>query len=211
MIPSRVVGDPELLEAWRGGDHQAGQALFFRYFEAVSRFFANKLDTDYEDLIQETFEACVRGRDRLRDDSSFRPYLFGVAYNVLKIDFRRKHAAAQVDNLGSVSIHDLAPGPSTVVGAVEQEQLLLDALRRIPMDLQVALEMRYWEEMNSTEIAAALAVPPATVRTRLHRGRERLREVIAELPASAETRDSTLAELESWLARIRGSMGQPTR
>jgi RNA polymerase sigma-70 factor (ECF subfamily) len=204
---SRVASDPELLAAWRGGDARAGQELFGRYFEPVSRFFANKLNDDRDDLIQETFEACVRGRDRLRDDASFRSYLFSVAFNVLKAYFRRKRneVMAAVDELGT-SIHDLAPGPSTLVGMVQQEQLLLEALRRIPMELQVVLEMRYWEEMSSVEIGAVLGIPPATARSRLHRGRELLERAIAQLPASHETRDSTLAELDAWVGRIRGSL-----
>lgn len=206
-----MVSDPELLVAWREGDAGAGQELFGRYFEPVSRFFANKVRADHEDLIQETFEACVRGRDRLRDDNSFRAYLFSVAFNVLKAHFRRQRAAARVDELGSVSVHDLAPGPSTVMGVAEQGQLLLEALRRLPMDTQVVLEMRYWEEMSSTEIGAALSVPPATVRTRLHRGREQLEQAIAELPASRDSRDATLAQLETWLARIRSTMRLPGR
>lgn len=205
-----MASDPELLAAWREGDARAGQELFGRYFEPVSRFFANKLQGERDDLIQETFEACVRGRDRLRDDTSFRSYLFSVAFNVLKAYFRRKRNQdrvwAAVDELDTSSIHDLAPGPSTIVGAVQQEQLLLEALRRIPMELQVLLEMRYWEEMSSAEIGAVLGIPAATARSRLHRGRELLERAIAQLPASHEARDSTLAELDAWVGRIRSSL-----
>lgn len=201
-----MVRDPELLAAWRDGDVRAGQELFSRYFEPVARFFANKVRDDRDDLVQETFEACLRGRDRLRDDGCFRSYLFSVAFNVLKAYFRRQRAGARVDELTASSLLDLAPGPSTLVHAVQQEQLLLDALRRIPIDLQVVLEMRYWEEMSSTEIGAALGIPPATARTRLHRGRELLERAIARISASHHTRDSTLAELEAWVGRIRASM-----
>lgn len=204
-----VAGDPELLAAWRGGEIRAGQELFTRYFEPVSRFFANKVSEDHDDLIQETFEACLRGRDRLRDDSSFRSYLFSVAFNVLKVYFRRKRAGARVDELGSASIHDISPGPSTLMGAVQEGQLLLDALRRIPMDLQVVLEMRYWEDMSSPEIGAALGIPAATARSRLQRGRELLERAIAELPASTQTRHRAVVELDEWLGRIRATMRLP--
>ncbi|MCX4247344.1 RNA polymerase sigma factor [Paraliomyxa miuraensis] len=201
-----MVDDAELLAAWRGGDAKAGRELFSRYFQPISRFFINKVGAGHEDLIQETFEACVRGRDRLREDGSFRAYLFSIAFNVLKAHLRRKRANDQIDALGSASIHDLMPSPSSIVGLAEQEQLLLDALRRLPMDTQVALEMRYWEEMSSTEIGVALALPPATIRSRLHRGRGQLEQMIAQLPASTQTRQSTLAELEGWLGRVRRSM-----
>jgi len=203
---ARVASDPELLAAWRQGDRRAGQVLFARYFEPVSRFFANKLGRGQDDLVQETFEACVRGRDRLRHDTSFRSYLFAVAFNVLKAHFRRQRSHARIDALGSASIHDLAPGPSTVARTVEQEGLLLEALRRIPLDLQVVLELRYWEDMSSTEIGAVLDLPSPTVRSRLQRGRALLERTITELPAPPQLRDSTLSELDAWVARIRASM-----
>ncbi|MCH9684300.1 MAG: sigma-70 family RNA polymerase sigma factor [Deltaproteobacteria bacterium] len=206
MIPFGVARDAELLVAWREGNHRAGEELFSRYFEPISRFFTNKVGSDHDDMIQETFEACVRGRDRLRDDTSFRAYLFSVAFNVLKGHFRRKRAHARIDDLGSISVHDISPGPSTLVGAVEQEQLVLDALRRIPMDFQVVLEMRYWEEMSSVEIGAALGIPAPTVRSRLSRGREALERAIAQLPARSQIRDSTVSELGAWISRIRASM-----
>lgn len=44
--------DVELLEAWRGGDRRAGEQLFERHFDAVSRFFRNKLEFGVDDLIQ---------------------------------------------------------------------------------------------------------------------------------------------------------------
>jgi RNA polymerase sigma-70 factor (ECF subfamily) len=202
-----VTSDSELLAAWREGNVRAGQDLFTRYFGPISRFFANKLRNDaHDDLIQETFEACVRGRDRLRDDASFRSYLFSVACNVLKHHYRRQRSGNRQGELGESSIHDLAPGPSSIVGLVEQEQLLLEALRRIPLELQVVLELHYWEEMSSAEIGAVVGIPAATARTRLHRGRELLERVIAELPASRETRDSALAEHDAWVTRIRASM-----
>ena len=205
-----MTRDPQLLAAWRDGNVRAGQELFGRYFEPVSRFFANKLRADHDDLIQETFEACLRGRDRLRDDTSFRSYLFSVAFNVLKVHFRRTQGAQRMEALGSESIHDLSPGPSTIVGAGQQEQLLLEALRRLPIELQVVLELRYWEDLSSTEIGAVLEIPPATARSRLHRGRELLDRVIGQLPASRETRESTLAELDAWVARIRATMQLPS-
>ena len=45
-----MASDPELLAAWREGDVRAGQELFGRYFEPVSRFFANKLHEDFGSL-----------------------------------------------------------------------------------------------------------------------------------------------------------------
>ena len=103
------MDDAALLEAWREGDLDAGRSLFERYFEALQRFFANKVGSDPEDFVQEVFAACVRGRDRMRDGRSFRSYLFGVAYNILREHYRGYYRGGSPDPLESCSIEDLAP------------------------------------------------------------------------------------------------------
>lgn len=197
-----VMSDAELLVAWREGDKRAGAQLFERYFEPVSRFFVNKLTEDPEDLIQETFMACVRGRDRLRDAASFRSYLFGTACNVLRAHLRRR-THVPLDDDDERCAFDLAPGPSTALHAREGERLLLDALRRIPLELQILLELHYWEAMTTDEIAGALGLPPGTVRGRLQRGRARLLEVIEELPVPRAMQATLARELDAWAAGLR--------
>lgn len=166
--------DATLLRAWRGGDAAAGRVLFERYFQQVTRFFVNKVPFDHEDLIQETFTACLRGRDRVRDEARFRSYLFGVAYNVLKKHYERRAGGRRGEPLESQAAADLAPGPSTLLRKRDRDRRLLDALRQLPLEQQLVLEMLYWEGMSSVEIGEALGISDATVRTRAHRGRERL-------------------------------------
>ena len=61
--------DTELFEAWRNGDRKAGNDLFQRHFEAIERFFANKVDRDIEELVQETFARCVSASERFEGQS----------------------------------------------------------------------------------------------------------------------------------------------
>jgi RNA polymerase sigma-70 factor, ECF subfamily len=196
-----VRSDAELLVAWRQGDKRAGAELFERYFVPISRFFVNKLSEDPDDLIQETFMACLHGRDRLRDASSFRSYLFGVACNVLRAHLRRRTHLPLPDD--DRCAFDLSPGPSTALHAREGERLLLDALRRIPLELQILLELHYWEAMKTDEIADALGLPPGTVRGRLQRGRARLVEVLEELPMPHVMHATLARELDQWAAGLR--------
>jgi RNA polymerase sigma factor (sigma-70 family) len=199
-----VLSDAELLYAWRAGDREAGQELFKRYYEAVTRFFANKIAETPGDLVQETFMACVQGRDRIREDGSFRAYLFGVAYKVLTGYLRRKYE--RTGDLDTVSIHDIAPGPSTIMEKSQQAKLLLEALRSLPVDLQVIVELRYWEQMNSTDISHVLGVPAATVRDRLRRGRLLLEKALRALSASPAVLDSTLGDIDGWAQKVREGM-----
>jgi RNA polymerase sigma-70 factor (ECF subfamily) len=200
-----MTDDGELLERWRGGDARAGQQLCERYFDQITRFFINKVPQDHEDLIQETFTACLRGRDRLRDDARFRSYLFGTAYNVLKKHYARLAGPRRAEELESQAAQDLAPGPSTLLRNGEQDRLLLEALRQIPLEQQLVLEMAYWEGMSSEEIGEVLGISATTARTRAHRGRERLVGLLSKTPTRGGASEPPLdvGRLDAWADQVR--------
>lgn len=196
-----LVSDAELWRSWCAGDQRAGRALFDRYFTVISRFFAGKVSSEADDLVQETFATCLAARERVREPERFRSYLFGVAYNLLRSHYRRQHGLAEVE-LDSRSVHDLCPGPSTLLRDDEQQRLLAEALTRIPLELQVIVELSYWEELDSSEIGRALDMPAATVRTRLRRARRLLAEQLEVLPAGASTHARVSEALDAWAARV---------
>lgn len=202
------MDDWELLEAWRGGDGSAGQALVTRYLGLLTRFFRNKVGDpeDAAELISETMLACTRGKQGVRDAEAFRSFLFAAAMNMLRRYYRKK--AKRERELGDFA--DICVGESSTprsmssIVALEQEgRLLVRALRRIPLDQQIVLELSYFEELNGTEMAELLGVPPPTVYTRLRRGKERLRVVMAELAESRQLAESTMMGLQTWAARVR--------
>jgi RNA polymerase sigma factor (sigma-70 family) len=197
-----VIPDAELLATWRGGDAAAGATLFERHFDALYRFFRNKVGDGIDDLIQETFLACIEG-PAFRGESSFRTYLFAIARNALHAHVRKLgRARAEVD-VGDVSVADLGTSPSGVVARRREERLLLEALRGLPMDMQIALELFYWEDLAGPDLATVLAVPEGTVRSRLRRAREALEHKLAELADDPEVLSSTTTDLEDWAKRVR--------
>lgn len=207
--PPQAEPDLELLERWRAGDQTAGEALFERHFEAIYRFFCNKVGREVDDLVQETFLGCVKARDRFRGDSSFRTFLFAVARNQL-LKRQEKHARAPGhDDFQETRVADLDASPTQLAVEHEEQALLLRGLRRLPLELQIALELFYWEGMQSKDIAVVLEIPHGTVRSRLRRGRELLREVVESLADSAELRESTVQDFEGWLRSIQGKVARP--
>jgi RNA polymerase sigma factor (sigma-70 family) len=201
--------DVELLEAWRGGDRPAGEQLFERHFDAVRRFFRNKLEFGAEDLIQQTFLACVESRQRIRGDSSFRTFVLAVAANLLRKHFRALYRHGDRLDFGVTSIHDLRPSPSVVIAGRQEHQLLLEALRRIPLDLQIILELYYWERLTSAEIAEVLDVPHGTARTRIRRAKQLLQAQMLALQGDRVQIEPTLAGLDEWAAALRELLAQP--
>ncbi len=201
-----MSSDTELLSAWRNGDGVRGQKLCMRYFEPVARFFANKLGDQTADLVQDTFLAVVQGRDRINDDARFRSYLFSIAYNVLKKHLKRRYRLPE--DFISHSLHDIAPGVETMLRDAEHLRLLKTALRSIPLEFQVALELRYWESLSSTEIGQVLGVPASTVRTHLVRGRALLEEALRRESSAPKLVESTISNLDAWAEQLRGVVHQ---
>jgi RNA polymerase sigma-70 factor (ECF subfamily) len=206
--PCSTVGamepsDGALLERWRAGDAAGGEALFEKYYPMVERFFLNKVTSGVADLVQETFIRCVESREKIRDDGRFRSYLFAIAYNVLSAHLRERYRGGGVLDTSAVSVCDLAPGPGTLVARRREHRLLIEALRNIPIDEQVLLELHYWEQLTTEQMAEALAIPVGTVRGRLQRARARLEEAMRHLAESPRDLTSTLERLDEWAAECR--------
>ena len=192
----------ELLRAWAEGDEAAGRALFERCFDPLYRFFSNKIDQGIEDLIQETFLACVEARDNYRGDASFQSFVLGVARNRLYKRWRHDQRHGARLDFGVTSVADMSPSPSSVAGRHENRDRLLLALREIPADLQVALELHYWEALPASGIAAVLQIPEGTARSRLRRAREALLRVL-QRQGGASTSTLGEDELRAWAQSIR--------
>ncbi|MCA9682263.1 MAG: sigma-70 family RNA polymerase sigma factor [Myxococcales bacterium] len=194
--------DATLLDAWRGGDGNAGASLFDRHSEAVARFFENKIREGTDDLIQQTFLRLIEGRDRIREGVAFRAYVLGVARNILSKHLR-KLARGRVVDPEVETMAELAPGPTTVAGRRQEHRLLLEGLRRLPIEHQIALELFYWEELNAAQIAEIVGVSHSAMRSRLVKARQLLEQAIGELAETPAVLASTLGGLDDWAAALR--------
>ena len=198
--------DEELFAAWHRGDAEAGRALFRRHYDGIARFFRNKVGDDWPELCQRTFLACVEAAPTFRGEGSFRSFLFGIAYRQLRRHFEAR-ARDRID-FGSRSVHDLDPNASVLLAALEQQQLLLAALRRIPLELQVVLELFYWEDMRAQDCAEILEIPIGTAKSRLRRAREQLEQALSELDGSSDVLHDTRTRLDDWALQLRAQLGR---
>jgi len=202
-----VSDDVTLLLAWREGDRQAGGALIERNAPVLLRFFRNKVSGAVDDLVQQTFLTCVEHRDAIVQPERFRSYLLTVAHRVLIQHYRiRSRDDRHFDPL-TTSAWDIEATPSTLFVEAEERRLLVEALRRIPLTFQVALELYYWQEMRGPELATVLDVPEGTVRSRLRRGRELLAEQMQKLASSEAVYEATVGDLDAWAASVRKALG----
>ncbi len=197
------LDDGALLEQWRAGDASAGEALVRRHMNVLYRFFRTKVDRDVDELIQKTWLTLLEATAPFRGDSAFRTFLLGFARRKLLERFRAERREGERLDWGTVSVAELGISPSRWIADREEHRLLLQALRRIPFDHQVALELYYFESLDSRQIGEVLGVSPHTMRSRLARARVALQSMLRSLEAEGAALESTEADLEEWARSLK--------
>lgn len=199
-----MATDAQLLRAWRDGDEASGQQLFERTFVRLRRFFVSKTSdvSAVDDLIQRTMLASVQRCHTLTDDSRFAAYLFTVARHELFASIRRARRQADTFDSDVHTVHQLGLSPTAALAKAQQQRDLLAAIRRIPVDLQIALELYYWEGLRTADVGEVLGIPPSTATTRLARARTLLRRELQTLDTSLTQTTAGPGDIAQWVAAI---------
>ncbi len=199
----RADDDLELLQRWRQGDGVAGDTLVQRYYPAVRRFFANKMGEGIDDLVQRTFLAVLHARERFREGSKVRTYVLGIARIELLRFLRKRQRGDRAARTLESSVDELTQTPGSLIAKRQEQRLLLKALRRLPLEQQMAIELHYWEHLPLAEIAEVLDVAEGTIKSRLGRARQALRERIETMEQDPQLARTTIDHLDRWAASVR--------
>jgi RNA polymerase sigma-70 factor (ECF subfamily) len=180
--------DLELVAESVAGQTQAFDELVLRYqdrlFNALVRILRNREDA--RDVAQESFVTAWRKLESFRGESSFYSWLFRVAYNVAMSRGRKKRittvSPAQSNTLNQI-LADSQQGasPSYQMELNEQQQTVRQALDHLPEEYRVVLVLKELEDFKYEQIAEILDVPLGTIRSRIHRARQLLRESLIRL------------------------------
>ncbi len=132
---------------------------------------------DAEDAVQETFLKLYRNRGWQQADNE-RAFLARVAWRIA-VDLRR-HSALTGNAISETEPVDATPstlpGPDEALAASGEQALVHAMIDALPEELRVPLVLSTFEELNSREIGRALGIPEGTVRTRLLRARQIVRQ-----------------------------------
>jgi RNA polymerase sigma-70 factor (ECF subfamily) len=167
-----VTSDEELMDEIRRGSRAACELLFERYREPVWRFFRRRAPDAgvAEELAQDVFVAVFEGAGRYQPRGAFRSYLFGIAYNVLLAD-RRKRTHRTTETLDAEPPSRDASDPDAAIWVRDALASLDEADREILM-------LREYEQPSYQEIADVRGTPLNTVRSQLFRARMALRAAL---------------------------------
>ena len=168
--PSAREDLESLLLGVAAGDSHSLEELYHRTRTAVYGLVLSYLKhpQDAEDVAQEVFEALLRSGKRFREPEHLRAWLLRVTINCAK----KLHAAPWRRRTEPLSETLEAPSP--------EGEALWEELRRLPDKYRTVLHLYYYEDMTTEEIARLLDRSPATVRSQLMRGRDRLRVLLEE-------------------------------
>ena len=147
-------------------------------------------DRDADDLVQDTFLNAMRAIDQLKDPAHPRPWLYAIAHRACLRRRRRRAGEPQrleaFDELvpqaeGTVpDLSALSGGPHGDRLRAESRELVERGIASLPEAFRVPLLLADIAELRLGEIAAILGVQEATVKTRVHRARLKLRSVLAK-------------------------------
>lgn len=176
-----VAPDRNLVERIAAGDESALLALYRLYanpaYSLIYRIVRD--ETVAEEVLQDTFfRLWCLPHSYDPDKGALLSWLFTVARN-LALDRRRKESRrplAFVSEFRDARNDDFA-GPDA---ALEKRYTVIEALRQLPKEQRIALELAYFEGLTHTELADRLREPVGTVKTRIRLGMRKLKALLKD-------------------------------
>ncbi|NBO63962.1 MAG: sigma-70 family RNA polymerase sigma factor [Acidobacteria bacterium] len=188
------MDDHTLLAATRSGDEVAFQEIVRRYRNQITNYVYRMID-DYDrsvDIAQETFVRVYMNVERYQATFSFSTYIYRIAHNLAITELRQRKRRRLIPLPTFFSDKE---GEEVEVEIPDQDQVLADealisderrravttAIASLPEKYRAALVLCDLEEKSYEEISEVLGLPTGTVKSRINRARNLLREKLREL------------------------------
>lgn len=181
-----TLEDEALVRLTQGGDNRAFDELVKRYQEKVYRqaFKILRHEDDAAEALQDAFLSAYRGLKNFKSESTFSTWLYRVATNAALMRYRRRRnptisldqSQSSVEDAEPMAIPDWSQQPLDQLLDTETREVLYESLLRLPEDLADVFIKRDIDGLSNAEVAEALGISVAAVKSRLHRARVGLRE-----------------------------------
>jgi RNA polymerase sigma-70 factor (ECF subfamily) len=179
-VVDRPLDETELVERARRGDLRAWETIVRTHQGIAFRtaYVLTASAADAEEAAQDGFVKAYRALGRFRRGAPFRPWLLRIVANEAR---NRRRSAVRRERLSLRAAAEARPGdavpsPEAALLARDDQERLLAAVERLSDDHREAISCRYFLDLSEDETAAVLRVRRGTVKSRLSRALERLRE-----------------------------------
>ena len=178
MSPRDRDEDTRLMLAFQAGDRRAFETLFERFSLPLTGFLGRMVPDRgrAEELAQEVFVRIYNARERYEPRARFSTYIFGIAHNLALNELARAYRGRErpLELVHESTSADPAPGPDAQLEAKRAAERLERGLARLPGRQRSALVLRSQEGLSYDQIAEVLKTSVSSVKSLIHRGRERL-------------------------------------
>lgn len=187
--------EKKLIERAYGGDPSAFNRLMAqhenRMYAVALRMCANREDA--QDCLQEAMLRVYRAIGSFKGQSTFSTWVYRITMNTCLDELRRKknRQNTSLDNLVDMgwSPTDGGAGPEKQALMHEMREKMHGAIRELPDDMRAAVVLRDIQGFSYDEIAQMLEINVGTIKSRISRGREKLREKLKEYSELFDTSD----------------------
>lgn len=176
--PPESVSDAALMRSIQQGDSEAFCQLVDRYKDSLVNYLTRmtRCRDRAEDYAQETFVRIFRTADRYQEQGQLSGYLFRIATNLLRSDERRAGRWRGLSPLYAASRSDKEPSAQERrLLSEEATDRVTRALAALPLLYRAPLVLREIEGWSYAQIAEAIGCREGTVKSRINRGKARLR------------------------------------
>ena len=182
--------DEELVRSVLAGDRERYAELVERYQGRLVNYLHRlvRQTDDAHDLAQEVFVRVYQALDRFDPQYRFSTWLFRVAQNAAIDQIRRRRFRtvsigpgdeSREDGGRSVDVEDRAPGALAELEARERDGEVRAAIEALPWEYRELIVMRHYGELAYEEIAQSKGMPLGTVKNKLFRARQMLKQTLA--------------------------------
>lgn len=174
------------IAAARRGDQGAFEELVRLYEKRVLALTRRmcKNPEDAAEAAQEAFFAAWQGLGSFRGDSSFSTWIYRLASNacvdLLRREGKRRAAASLDDEELNLDLPASLPSPQEEAERRELREQIEEGLRALPPEYRAALVLREMQQLRYDEIGEVLGLDIGTVKSRISRGRKKLRAFLLE-------------------------------
>lgn len=182
--------DSDLLPALREGDRRAFDQLIRRHqrgvWRVVQRYLRNEADT--ADVVQQAFVRALRALASFRGAATLRSWLYRIAINCALSWIRDHKREVPTEPAALGGEDDATGGEATVLHQLESRdrgEALRSAVALLPPKQKLVLELRVFDDLSFREVAELAECSENTAKVNFHYALKRLRELMAEAPASA--------------------------
>ena len=177
----QATSDEVLIGRIASGDRLAMQVLFARYHVRVFRFVLRLVrdESTAEDLISEVFLDVWRHAGRFEGRSAVSTWLLAIA-RFKALSMLRRRPDEELDDETAAAIEDPSDDPAATLEKKDKSAAIRKCLARPSAEHREIIDLVYYHEKSVEEVAAIVAIPENTVKTRMFYARKRLAELLKD-------------------------------